>query len=91
MEIVPRDDWFQLTYLLIEHGRAVCTAKRPRCGECLLQRHLPVGVQGLRRGRNHARRRALASAQDFWVGAVDFVVAALIVVAIVLFLLRDRW
>ncbi len=37
MEIVPRDDWFRLTYLLIEHGRAVCTAKRPRCGECLLQ------------------------------------------------------
>jgi endonuclease III len=37
MEIVPRADWFQLTYLLIEHGRAVCTAKRPRCGECQLQ------------------------------------------------------
>jgi endonuclease-3 len=36
MEIVPRADWFRLTYLLIEHGRAVCTAKRPRCGECLL-------------------------------------------------------
>jgi len=37
MEIVPREDWFQLTYLLIEHGRAVCAAKRPRCAECLLQ------------------------------------------------------
>jgi len=37
MEIVPREDWFQLTYLLIEHGRAVCTAKRPRCGECFLR------------------------------------------------------
>jgi endonuclease-3 len=37
MEVVPRDDWFQLTYLLIEHGRAACTAKRPRCGECFLE------------------------------------------------------
>ncbi len=37
MAIVPRDDWFQLTYLLIEHGRAVCDAKRPRCGACLLR------------------------------------------------------
>lgn len=37
MEIVPRVDWFQLTYLLIEHGRAVCDAKRPRCGDCSLQ------------------------------------------------------
>jgi endonuclease-3 len=37
MKTVPRTDWFQLTYLLIEHGRAVCMAKRPRCGECSLQ------------------------------------------------------
>lgn len=36
MQIVPRDDWFTLTYLLIEHGRAICTAQRPKCGECLL-------------------------------------------------------
>jgi endonuclease III len=36
MEVVPRNDWFGLTYLLIEHGRAVCDAKRPRCGACLL-------------------------------------------------------
>jgi endonuclease-3 len=37
MEIVPRSDWFRLTYLLIEHGRAVCAAKRPLCGECALR------------------------------------------------------
>ena len=37
MDILPRDDWFQFTYLLIEHGRAICAAKRPRCGECLLR------------------------------------------------------
>jgi endonuclease III len=36
MEVVPREAWFELTYLLIEHGRAVCDAKRPRCGVCLL-------------------------------------------------------
>jgi endonuclease-3 len=37
MEIVPREDWFQLTYLLIEHGRAVCTAKKPEHEVCALQ------------------------------------------------------
>jgi endonuclease-3 len=37
MAIIPRDDWFQLTYLLIEHGRVVCAAKRALCGECVLQ------------------------------------------------------
>jgi endonuclease-3 len=36
MAIVPREDWFCLTYLLIEHGRAVCMARRPHCGECLM-------------------------------------------------------
>jgi endonuclease III len=36
MAIVPREDWFRLTYLIIEHGRAICTAQRPKCGECLL-------------------------------------------------------
>ena len=45
MESVPRADWFQLTYLLIEHGRAVCTARRPRCGECLLQDICPSAFQ----------------------------------------------
>ena len=36
MEIVPREQWFELPYLLIEHGRAICAAQRPKCGECLL-------------------------------------------------------
>jgi len=36
LPVVPRDDWFRITYLLIEHGRAVCVARKPRCGECLL-------------------------------------------------------
>jgi endonuclease-3 len=36
MEIVPREDWFQLTYLLIDHGRAVCTAKKPEHEDCVL-------------------------------------------------------
>jgi endonuclease-3 len=45
MAIVPRADWFQLTYLLIEHGRAICAAKRPRCGECHLQDICPSAFQ----------------------------------------------
>lgn len=37
MEIVPREDWYQFTYLLIEHGRAICTGQRPKCGQCSVQ------------------------------------------------------
>lgn len=34
MEIIPRGDWFTFTYVLIEHGRAVCKAPTPRCEIC---------------------------------------------------------
>jgi endonuclease III len=34
MEILPREDWFGFTYVLIDHGRAVCKAPTPRCEEC---------------------------------------------------------
>ena len=36
MAIFPAEEWGVLTYRLIEHGRAVCDAKRPICGQCLL-------------------------------------------------------
>ncbi len=37
MEIVPRDYWGPVTYLLIEHGRRVCKAKKPDCARCVLR------------------------------------------------------
>lgn len=36
MRLFPRRRWFKLTYLLIEHGRAVCKAPTPRCEDCVL-------------------------------------------------------
>lgn len=36
MNLVPRSRWFNLSYLFIEHGRAVCKAPTPRCEECVL-------------------------------------------------------
>jgi len=39
--IVPEADWQQLTHLLISHGRAVCTARSPECGECVLEELCP--------------------------------------------------
>jgi endonuclease-3 len=34
MRLVPRKRWFEFTYVLIDHGRAICEARKPRCGEC---------------------------------------------------------
>jgi len=36
MRLFPHDRWAMLAHLLIFHGRRVCDAKRPRCGECTL-------------------------------------------------------
>jgi endonuclease-3 len=36
MALFPREEWGALTYRLIEHGRAICDAKRPICGQCTL-------------------------------------------------------
>ncbi|MGH9023796.1 MAG: endonuclease III [Acidimicrobiia bacterium] len=36
MALLPPQDWGDLSLRLILHGRAVCVARRPRCGDCLL-------------------------------------------------------
>lgn len=36
MPLFPRERWTMLSHLLIWHGRRVCDARRPRCGECTL-------------------------------------------------------
>jgi endonuclease-3 len=34
--LFPRDSWTMLSHLMIWHGRRVCDARKPRCGECAL-------------------------------------------------------
>jgi endonuclease-3 len=34
MRLIPRDRWFDFTYVLIDHGRTICQAKKPKCPEC---------------------------------------------------------
>jgi endonuclease-3 len=41
MNLVPRDKWMRITDLLIFHGRRVCTAKKPRCDACVLNKICP--------------------------------------------------
>ncbi len=41
MDLVPEDEWVQFTHLLIDHGRAVCTARSPACDVCVLESHCP--------------------------------------------------
>jgi endonuclease-3 len=40
MTIIPHHAWVAATYLLIEHGRKVCKARRPLCENCVLDKAL---------------------------------------------------
>lgn len=41
MEIISRNNWDIFTLLLINHGRKVCVARKPLCGECILNKLCP--------------------------------------------------
>jgi endonuclease-3 len=41
MQIVPKNKWMRLTDLLIFHGRQICTAKKPNCAGCVLNKICP--------------------------------------------------
>ncbi len=45
MLLVPRQHWVDFSHRLIHHGRRICIARRPRCGECPLLKVCPrVGL-----------------------------------------------
>ena len=36
VKLFPREQWTMLAHLLIEHGRRICEARRPKCEACFL-------------------------------------------------------
>lgn len=41
MKLLNRKEWGKFSYLLIDHGRKICDAKKPKCLECILQKLCP--------------------------------------------------
>jgi endonuclease-3 len=44
MKLFPQEDWAMLSHLLIFHGRQVCIARRPKCGDCVLAQFCPSAI-----------------------------------------------
>jgi endonuclease-3 len=44
MEVVPRKDWIVFPHLMIYHGRKVCKARAPQCGDCVVERLCPSSL-----------------------------------------------
>jgi endonuclease-3 len=51
MTLFPKSKWWNLTYLLIEHGRAVCKAQTPLCADCSVNDLCPASRLPARRRR----------------------------------------
>ena len=45
MRLVPRQDWLDLSHLMIFHGRAICQSRKPLCQQCTLSKLCPSAFQ----------------------------------------------
>ena len=43
-EILDKNDWTLFAHLLIDHGRAICIANRPRCNDCVVAEFCPSKI-----------------------------------------------
>jgi endonuclease III len=44
MRRIPRERWFDFTYVLIDHGRALCVARKPKCEVCPVNHLCPSSL-----------------------------------------------
>lgn len=58
--LFPREDWAQLSHVLIFHGRRICFARKPACHACPVTESCPNAFQAENVGRKPARKRAPA-------------------------------
>jgi endonuclease III len=42
---VPKEDWTVFSHLLILHGRSICKARKPACGDCVVNDLCPSAFQ----------------------------------------------
>ncbi len=45
IEIVPREAWLDLNFLLVEHGRKTCPARKPDCPNCPIKHLCPSATE----------------------------------------------
>lgn len=47
MKLIPKKEWTSFSHRLIDHGRAICIARKPKCRECLLNELCPSAEEPL--------------------------------------------
>ena len=41
MKLIPKKEWTSYSHRVIEHGRSICVARKPKCAECRLNELCP--------------------------------------------------
>lgn len=49
-ELIPRKSWIQFSHRVIWHGRKVCSARKPDCDRCTLNKLCPSAFKAVPRG-----------------------------------------
>ena len=39
MKNIPKEDWSRAHHWIIYHGRQICAARKPKCGECTIKEY----------------------------------------------------
>jgi endonuclease-3 len=45
LRLVPKGDWLDFNYMLVNHGRKICQARKPLCPQCVLKKLCPSAVK----------------------------------------------
>lgn len=54
MELFEQDQWVQISHALVLHGRYVCTARNPKCDQCIVEDLCPK--RGVKKPSKSGRR-----------------------------------
>ena len=68
--LLPKADWGRFSLRLILHGRRVCIARRPRCGDCMMADFCPSAFYWVVAAPVRKARQPRPRAGDFEVAAV---------------------
>jgi endonuclease-3 len=44
MTLIPKEKWIKFSHQLIQHGRTICVARKPKCSICPLRPHCGYGL-----------------------------------------------
>ena len=66
MKLLPRKDWTDFSHRLVAHGRAICTARKPRCDLCACRPFCEAGSQpgGAQASTPKPKRRKTSPIKD---------------------------